>query len=291
MTPTALTPNVGRRPHGRGSAPLSGACRPRGWWLAVAGLLAGLAAAPAVAHQASDACVTLTLQGRQLDQRVDIALRDLDRELALDQDEDGQLRWGEVRERWPQIVQLADQAITLDFAGQACQTGAPEAPQLTRHSDGQHVVLQRRWHCPQAIGAVGLRYALFADSDASHRGILQWRTPQGDQQQVLVPGPQRLALHAAPADATAASSPPHAAPTSGFAGFVTEGVHHILIGHDHVLFVLTLLLPAVLLPLAGIPRAPKRRSASAWAMVGRGQGQPALARTGSAALAPWRQVV
>src|SRR5205823_5826864 len=35
------------------------------------------------------------------------------------------------------------------------------------------------------------------------------------------------------------------APPSSFLGFVREGVHHILIGYDHILFLLSLLLPAV----------------------------------------------
>ncbi len=35
------------------------------------------------------------------------------------------------------------------------------------------------------------------------------------------------------------------APASSFLGFVREGVHHILIGYDHILFLLSLLLPAV----------------------------------------------
>lgn len=284
MNPPAMLPLAGL-PAGQPAD----VAMPRPSWrrrqaLALAALWAALATAPAAAHQASDAFVTLGVQGAQLSQRVDIALRDLDRELALDDDEDGQLRWGEVRQRWPQIVHLVEQAITLDVPGQACEAGAFEAPQLTRHSDGQHVVLQRQWQCPQAIAAVGLRYALFADSDASHRGILNWRSPQGGQQQVLVPGPARVVLNAAPGQAQTAADPAPTPGASGFAGFVAEGVHHILIGHDHVLFVLTLLLPAVLLPLAAKARTlgpPARRPASAWAMVGRGQGQPALPQGGT----------
>ena len=35
-------------------------------------------------------------------------------------------------------------------------------------------------------------------------------------------------------------------PASPFLGFVREGIHHILIGYDHILFLVCLLLPAVL---------------------------------------------
>jgi len=47
----------------------------------------------------------------------------------------------------------------------------------------------------------------------------------------------------APADVDRAA--PQDAPASAFLGFVREGVHHILIGYDHILFLLSLLLPAV----------------------------------------------
>jgi hypothetical protein len=48
--------------------------------------------------------------------------------------------------------------------------------------------------------------------------------------------------------------------SSSFPGFVREGIHHILIGYDHILFLLSLLLPAVWIrsrvtdPRTGLPR-------------------------------------
>jgi hypothetical protein len=57
----------------------------------------------------------------------------------------------------------------------------------------------------------------------------------------VVPTPARPpAIAAAPSDAAGPDTTP-----SAFAGFVREGVHHILIGYDHILFLLSLLLPAV----------------------------------------------
>ncbi|MEP6505303.1 MAG: HupE/UreJ family protein, partial [Betaproteobacteria bacterium] len=49
----------------------------------------------------------------------------------------------------------------------------------------------------------------------------------------------------APAAADADVATPHEAPAASITGFVREGVHHILIGYDHILFLLSLLLPAV----------------------------------------------
>ena len=74
---------------------------------------------------------------------------------------------------------------------------------------------------------------------------------------MLVPGaaPQRLAVTAS-AGASGLS----------FVGFVAEGMHHIAIGLDHVLFLVVLLMVAVWrrVPTAGGGWVPRARAASAW---------------------------
>lgn len=206
------------------------------------GLLALLLSAPAAAHQASDAYLRLTLQGEQaLQLRLDIALRDLDRELALDADGDGALRWGELHPRQAEIQALADAGLALrphDRRGAPCRAGAAQPLQIDSHSDGRYAVLQRVWHCEAApLQDLSLAYRLFAASDAGHRGILRLERP-GQAPQVLVLAPDGAAR------SLALSDPP------GLASFFVEGMHHIWIGLDHVLFLLTLLLPAVLLRLS-----------------------------------------
>jgi hypothetical protein len=81
-----------------------------------------------------------------------------------------------------------------------------------------------------------LRYTLFRDVDPTHRGILRVRQAVGDEAvRVLDPGaPEAVAIQASPE-----------APSSA-ASFLRQGVHHIVTGYDHLLFLLCLLLPAVL---------------------------------------------
>ena len=207
-------------------------------------------AMPASAHKASDAYLTLAVQGPQISQRLDIALRDLDRELALDANDDGQLQWGEVRDRWDAIETLADAGVQLQADGQACRLTSRRAPVLDDHSDGRYAVLQRLWICAAPVRKLTVHYTLFQRSDATHRGIAHITSKRGaandsaaaavqapPQTAVLVPG-EPAAVFAL--QAGAASGP------GGFIGFVAEGVHHILTGFDHLLFLLALLLPAVL---------------------------------------------
>ncbi|MEX8517454.1 MAG: HupE/UreJ family protein [Leptothrix sp. (in: b-proteobacteria)] len=221
--------------------------------------LAGLLANTAQAHKASDAYLTLVVDAARITQRFDIALRDLDRDLALDQDDDGQLRWSEVRTRWPQIEALADASLQLRADGQPCRSSPPGPAQLDQHSDGAYAVLTRSWQCDAPVKSLDLQYRLFAGSDPTHRGILRidqaGATPDAPartlQTAVLVPQPDSGPA-ADPAGATAQhfviAEPGAAGPRSAsLTGFIAEGVHHILIGTDHVLFLFALLLPAVLL--------------------------------------------
>jgi hypothetical protein len=216
----------------------------------------------ALAHKPSDAYLTLQVAGTQIDQRLDVHLRDLDRALVLDQDDDGRLQWAEVRTRWDALQRYTAERVHLSVAGQRCTAVATGAPQLDDHTDGAYAVLRSRWTCPAGAQALTIDYQLFADSDASHRGLL--RVGHGDsgsdgqgkdtlQTAVLVPGSTPGTT--VPLVAAAASHTP-----SSFGGFVAEGVHHILIGTDHVLFLLALLLPAVLVMGA----AGQREAATQW---------------------------
>jgi HupE / UreJ protein len=223
--------------------PLEDALRPWRTLLAALSLLAAMAGASA--HQASDAFVQLQLAERTLTERVDIALRDIDQVLWLDADDDGALTWREVRTRWPEIQRLAAEGVRLDTGTASCLPAGDTPPQLVAHSDGTHAVLTRTLQCDMVPDRLAVDYRLFQDVDATHRGIVRWtrgdpQAPVGGGQALLTPGAGTVALFA-PADTAAAATPGWA----GLPGFIAEGVHHLLIGWDHILFLLALLLPAV----------------------------------------------
>ena len=196
-----------------------------------------LAAATAHAHKPSDSYLTIELQGTQITGQWDIALRDLDFALGLDADGDGNITWGELRSRHDEIAAYAGARLALRGDGQPCtlQVGAQ---QVDTHTDGAYSVLPLRVACTAATpAALEVSYTLFADLDPQHRGLLKLTTPTGTRTAVLGPqaNPQSFALGAAGAGSTWAQ----------FVTFVREGVWHIWIGFDHILFLLALLLPAV----------------------------------------------
>jgi len=181
------------------------------------------------AHQSSEAYLRYRVAGADVEQRLDIALRDLDRDLGLDANGDGTLSWGEVRGRWADVERLADEGVRFTAGGAACGLQGRGEPQLDEHSDGMHAVLVTRWHCAVAVHELAIDYRLFAATDAGHRCLARLVGMTGEPL-LLQPGagPQTLkAEHASLGE------------------FVIEGMAHIAGGLDHVLFLVTLIPVAV----------------------------------------------
>ena len=212
------------------------------WRAGLCGLLLALAPAAAFAHKPSDSKLSLRAEGRELRGQWDVALRDLDFALGLDADGDGRLTWGELRARAAEVDALALASRALRAAGAPCAARVGEHL-VDRHSDGADAVLRLAGACPQPPARLELDYRLFAALDPQHRGLVRIEGAGGVEAAVLG-GPR-------PAQSFALAAP-SAART--LASYTREGVRHIAIGFDHVLFLLSLLLPMVL-----------RREAGRWA--------------------------
>jgi hypothetical protein len=187
--------------------------------IAVGILLLVATTTTAAAHKPSDAQLRLEVDGEQLSGRIDVAVRDLDAALVID-DGDGELTWGELDAARDQIAGYI--ATRLDF-GPSCPLVQHDAA-LIELSDGAY------WSTPIAVlcapRALSIRYALVFDVDAQHRGLVH----VGSQTVIVRDGePVSVEL----GGATSVSS------------FVREGVWHIWIGIDHILFLVCLILPAV----------------------------------------------
>lgn len=204
-------------------------------------LLALLAAAAllwapaAFAHKASDSYLNLAVDGARIEGRWDIALRDLELAVGIDADGDGQLTWDEVRARHGAIEAYALSRLKLSSGGAGCPL------QVTRqlvdsHTDGTYTVLMLRGACTGTVETLMVGYTLLAELDPQHRGLLALKHAGVTTSAILGPDNARPQLRLA--------EPGH---WRQFADYLKQGVWHIWIGFDHILFLLSLLLPAVLL--------------------------------------------
>lgn len=187
------------------------------------------------AHKPSDSYLSLNINGEKIAGQWDIALRDLEYAIGLDADGNGEITWGEVRARHAEIASYALARLAVRAGDSACPLHAT-TQLIDDHSDGAYAVLRFEGECPRAPDALDMRYSLFFDIDTQHKGLLKLASDAGTLSGVFSAdrSEQRFELRTRSA-------------LEQFLDFGREGVWHIWIGFDHVLFLLSLLLPAVLI--------------------------------------------
>ncbi len=188
-----------------------------------------------LAHKPSDSYLALQTDGSRISGQWDIALRDLEHAIGLDADGDGAITWGELKAKHAAIAVYALSRLKLRANGRDCDLKATEHL-VDTHSDGAYAVLLFEVGCSAStMHAMEIEYRLFFELDPTHRGLLRWQS--GGLTTTAVLGPDRPQTRI------------EAGETSRLAQFLTygrEGVWHIWIGIDHILFLVSLLLPAVL---------------------------------------------
>jgi hypothetical protein len=198
--------------------------------LLIAALCVSLTAS---AHKPSDSYLTLAAAGNTVTGQWDIALRDLDFAIGLDANGDAEITWGEVRAKQAEIDAYALARLQISAADKTCSTRVTDHL-IDDHTDGAYVVLRFKADCADLLQALQVRYALFFDIDPQHKGLLRLEyqgassaavfSPETATQKFILSKPSRF---------------------SQFVDYGREGVWHIWIGFDHILFLLSLLLPAV----------------------------------------------
>ena len=135
-------------------------------------VLALSASGPTHAHKPSDSYLSINVEGRSVEGRWDIALRDLEFAIGLDADGNGEITWGEVKARHADIASYALSRLTLKADGRSCTLHAGDQ-QVDAHSDGTYTVLHFTADCGGDVAVLEATYRLFFDFDAQHKGLLK----------------------------------------------------------------------------------------------------------------------
>jgi hypothetical protein len=198
------------------------------------------ACVPAVqAHKASDSYLSLAVQGERIEGQWDIALRDLEMAVGLDANGDAAITWDEVRARHAAIAAYALSRLQLSNGDQACPLRVTQHL-VDSHTDGAYAVLRLQGSCPSPVTTLTVDYTLLFDIDPQHKGLLRLTHGSATGTAIFAPEARSQKL-------------PLAAPSRWrqFSDYVRHGVWHIWIGFDHILFLVSLLLPAVLVRKEG----------------------------------------
>jgi hypothetical protein len=145
------------------------------------------------AHSASDAYLTLEVKANIVDARWDIALRDLHFVLALDDDGDGAITWGEVKRHQAHIASYAYRNLRASSDGEACAIERGKQLVVTR-ADGAYAALSFRIVCKGTLRKIALDYRLFFDVDPTHRGIVVVRNGNATATSLMSPVNARIEL-------------------------------------------------------------------------------------------------
>lgn len=201
-------------------------------WLALA------CATAAQAHSSSNAYIALQSGENALLLRTDVHLRDADLLLDLDTDRDGSVRWSEVTPRQRELLEWMRSGLTLQAGATACQL-QPIDLLASERSDGHYLSASWTVACGDARpSGLRLHYGLMFERDSLHRALVKVELPGAEASAVL--SPERPDAELLPEQARSA--------WAVFGHYLIEGVWHIWIGLDHILFLLSLLLLAPLLP-------------------------------------------
>lgn len=213
-----------------------------------AGVLLCCAAHAAGAHVASNGFVSAEVAGAAIGGSVEIAVRDAELAVGVDVNRDGRVTWGELRAAGPRLDEYLAAHLAFSAQGAACQLTFGDL-RVDDRSDGNYAWLPFSARCPAPVRRLTVHYRLMAGIDPSHRGLLTLAAA-GEVQTAVLGG-------AAAEDAFDLGRPSR---WHAFGDYFQAGVRHILSGIDHLLFLISLLLPAVLL-----------RRARQWQPVGGGR--------------------
>jgi hypothetical protein len=169
--------------------------------------------------------------------RWDLSVHDLIWSVFIDADYDGLATWEEIQAARPAIGNALLAQITLRRGGVHCSLRTGDFALAKRGEENLLSVLLQA-DCPQA-GPISVAGPLFMTGDASQR--------------VLLTAHRGGATFSSALSAVAPSwtEPAQVSAWASFARFVGEGIWHVLIGYDHIAFVLLLLLPSVMRPVNG----------------------------------------
>src|SRR6202795_1165971 len=201
----------------------------QGWYA----LLMVLAGPLAQAHIASNGFVTLKVVGGEVSGAVELAIRDGELAVGLDRDGDGRVTWRELRSSQTALQNYVAGHLGLQGDDAPCRVGFGPV-QVNERVDGSYLWLPIRADCGAKIKRLSIDYRMLDAEDPSHRGLLTL-TNGAAQTAVLggASGPRQFDLD-------------RASPGSAFIDYLRAGIWHIWSGIDHLLFLLSLLLPAVL---------------------------------------------
>jgi hypothetical protein len=205
------------------------------------------------AHTQSYGFLRATVHDGHVSGQLELAVRDLDLAYALDADGDGNVTWGELRKRESELSSLVLHKISIGPAEAPCDL-IPGAIAIDSRGGENYAIFPFTGSCEVLGSQVRVGYDLMFGSDAQHRGLVD--VSNGDIGRSTVMTPEtRVAVLDLESDNR----------LDVIRSFISHGAHHIWNGYDHMLFLVTLLLSAVVMRSGNVWRPVETLGGAVWA--------------------------
>ncbi|MGH1486731.1 MAG: HupE/UreJ family protein [Cellvibrionaceae bacterium] len=192
------------------------------------------------AHTASDSFLTIKNIEDKLLLQWDIALRDLDFVLGLDTNRDSQLSGAEIKTKASEITAHALGNIAITNNQQLCELKL-ESIHIIERDQQQYFSINSQGNC-RPEHSITIDYRLFSDIDPTHRGLINYQSADKEINIITTQKNPTVTINT-----NTLTNNTLAEKAKVISSFIIEGIWHIWIGIDHIIFLLTLLLPAVAL--------------------------------------------
>lgn len=192
----------------------------------------------ALAHKTSYGYLRADFDGDKVSGKLEVAIRDFD--FAFFDFAFGPVAgsdvvdWKQLHRHEPEIAALLLGKISLGAPGAPCSLD-PRPIEIDMPGE-PFLILPFSGLCKDLGEELEVRYDLMFDIDAQHRAIVEIRRDEGVYSGMMSPETRVIEF-----DARATNL------RDTFVSYVIQGAHHIWIGYDHILFLISLLLPAVLM--------------------------------------------
>lgn len=208
---------------------------------------------PATAHTQSYGFLHVYVEKNHVSGQLELAVRDLDIAYGLDANGDGKVTWGELRLREAEIAGFALQKISIGPADEPCDLDAKDIAIDSRGGEN-YAIIPFMGTCEALGSQVRVGYDLMFSVDAQHRGLVDITRGEIGRSTVMTPEARVAVLDLDSNNLLDVSR-----------SFISHGAHHIWTGYDHMLFLTTLLLSAVVWRSANKWRPVESFTGTVWA--------------------------
>ncbi len=176
--------------------------------------------------------ITFDLNSTQVQVLVDVESDNFEKLIKLDDNKNGIISWKELYNHQQKIIKIILSNITFKSDDKICQRRV-DSYKVYRRIHQSYIKLDLTLLCKKPKTSLGVDYKLFFDIDKDQKAFVK-----------IANNKSKPVILSSRKTSTKLVLKKHSL-MNAFINFLTEGIWHIWMGYDHILFLLMLLIPSV----------------------------------------------